>query len=92
MVSSRGGLGRRGGRGADLDELHGGVLGAEVAAEGEEEHGGARHVGRVVEVARPEGRQPAPAPQAQAPADRVRLQKMENRGVGRRGGTVGEMT
>ncbi len=63
----------------DLDELDGGVVGAEVAAEGEEEDGRARDVGRVVEVARPEGRQPAPAPQAQAPADRVRLPSRSRR-------------
>ncbi len=50
------GLGR-----SDLDELDGGVVRAEVAAEGEEEDRGARDVARVVEVARPEGRQPAPA-------------------------------
>ena len=46
---------------SDLNELDGGVVRAEVAAEGEEEDGGARDVARVVEVARPEGRQPAPA-------------------------------
>ena len=68
-----GGTGGVGADGGDLDELEGGVVRAEVAAEGEEEDGGARDVGRVVEVARPEGRHPAPAPQAQAPADRVRL-------------------
>ena len=60
-------------RRSDLDELDGAIVRAEAAAEGEEEDGRARDVARVVEVARPEGRQPAPAPQAQAPPDRVRL-------------------
>ena len=59
----------------DLDELDGGIVVAEAAAEGEEKDGSARDIGRVVEVARPEGRHSAPAPQAQAPPDRVRLSR-----------------
>ena len=66
---------RLNGRLGDLDELDGGIVVAEAAAEGEEEDGGARDVGRVVEVARPEGRHLAPGSQAQAPPDRVRLSR-----------------